>query len=274
MTELSVEIIYQDEQVLVINKPSGVSTTTDRSGTMYLKELLREKLPRESLESIPLVHRLDKDTSGVMVLAKTKAAQTQYYGFFENGQVRKIYLALVTGRPQSTIYEPLGQMSGTIDAAIAPVSENQNIMRIDHKKGKPAVTGWQVIADFGTVLLLAVSPQTSRTHQIRVHLPSIGLNLAVDLLYGSGRGIFLSDFKKRYKLGRGQEEKPLIDRLTLHAYQIEFLHPTPDTPSVFVAGLDKSFKAAIKMLTKYNHKGPAAFLQPDVYQKILDAQKI
>lgn len=270
MGESEIEIIYQDEQIIVINKPSGVSVTTDRSGSASLADLLKKKFP----EKLRLVHRLDKETSGVMILAKLKGAQTLFCGLFEERLVKKTYLALVTGRPASTLRELQGQTSGTINANIAPKLHNSQLMCIDSRKGKSAVTDWQILADFGAVLLLAVKPLTGRTHQIRVHLPGVGLNLAVDPLYGSGRGLFLSDFKSRYKLGKGQNEKPLIDRLTLHAYQIELPEPLPNTPAVFIAGLDKNFKAAIKMLTKYNPKGPSAFLQSDTYQKILTASKI
>lgn len=267
-------IIYQDEQIIVINKPSGISVTADRSGSVSLKEALKKQMPLETAEKIRLIHRLDKDTSGVMILAKSKQAQTLFCGFFEERLVKKTYLALVTGRPVSTLRDSCGQTSGTITANIAPKLRDGQLMCIGNKKGKSAVTDWRVLADFGGVLLLAVNPLTGRTHQIRVHLPSIGLNLVVDPLYGYGRGLFLSDFKSRYKLGKGRIEKPLIDRLTLHAYQLEFAEPPLNTPAVFIAGLDKNFSAAIKMLTKYNPKGPTAFLQSDTYQKILTASKI
>lgn len=256
-----IDIIYQDEQVLVINKPSGLSVTKERTGSPSLLDLLKKHFS----EQLRLVHRLDKETSGVLVLAKSKQTQTILSQLFEKRLVKKTYLALSAGTPAST--------SGTIVASIAPKSKNQNIFRIDNKKGKSAETFWRILADFGSVLLLAVNPLTGRTHQIRVHLPHIGLNLAVDPLYGSSRGLFLSDFKSGYKLGKDKTEKPLIDRLTLHAYQLEFSYP-PDSPRLFIAPLDKNFKAALKMLTKYNPKGPAAFAQPDTFDKILAASKI
>jgi 23S rRNA pseudouridine955/2504/2580 synthase/23S rRNA pseudouridine1911/1915/1917 synthase len=108
--------------------------------------------------------------------------------------------------------------------------------------------------------------------------------LAIDPMYGSSSGLLLSDFKADYKLGKFQTEKPLIDRLTLHAYQIELppIRSQNDVasdngasqPNCFVAGLDKKFKAAIKMLTKYNPKGPMAFLNQDDFEKILTGQRL
>ena len=255
-----IDIIYQDEQLLVINKPSGLSVTKERTGSPSLLDLLKKHFA----EQLRLIHRLDKETSGVLVLAKSKQTQTLLSQLFEKRLVKKTYLALAVGAPAST--------SGTIVAPIAPKSENQNIFHIDNKKGKSAETGWRILANFGSVFLLAVNPLTERTHQIRIHLPSIGLNLAVDPLYGDSKGLFLSDFKTSYKLGKNKTEKPLIDRLTLHAYQLEFAYP-PDCPRLFIAPLDKTFKAALKMLTKYNPKGPAAFAQPETYHKILAASK-
>jgi len=265
MTTSHIEIVFQNDSILVINKPSVLSVTTDRSGSFFLRDCLKKILPQKIVEEIRLVHRLDKDTSGVLLLAKNKQAQTNFSQLFEKRDAHKTYLALVSGIPPAE--------KGAIDAPISVKPDNNNLFRID-RKGKSALTHWRLLAVFGQISLLAVYPKTGRTHQIRVHLPSIGLNLAVDPLYGSSKGLFLSDFKSQYKLGKFAEEKPLIDRLTLHAYQLEFSNPPADCPNLFIAALDKKFKACIKMLTKYNPKGPAAFNNPEIYEKILNAAKI
>jgi len=265
MSVADIDIIFQNELVLVINKPSGLSVTTDRNGSFFLRDALKKILPEKTIESIRLIHRLDKDTSGVMVLAKNKEAQTIFSQAFEKREVRKTYLALVSGIPPAE--------SGVIDAPISGQPTGKNIFRID-RKGKSASTEWRVLANFGHISLLAVNPLTGRTHQIRIHLPSIGLEMVVDSLYSTSNGLYLSDFKSGYKLGKFEEEKPLIDRLTLHAYQLEFPNPPPNCPNLFIAPLDKKFKAAIKMLTKYNRKGLAAFKNPEIYQKILTASNI
>lgn len=269
-----VQIIYQacplaqqrDDDVLVINKPSGVSVTKDRSGAAELADILGEQLGQQIRSELRLVHRLDKHTSGVMILAKNAETQSRFSSYFERRLVKKTYLALVTGL--------LPGRQGRIDVPLAQSRKRPGLMCITRKKGKEAVTDWKLLADFRTVALLAVNPVTGRTHQIRVHLPHIGLPLAIDPLYGNSRPLFLSDFKTDYRLAKGRTEKPLIERLTLHAYQIEFLKPEPNLSDCFIAGLDKKFATTIKMLTKHNPNGLDAFTDPDDFSKIVNTQRL
>jgi 23S rRNA pseudouridine1911/1915/1917 synthase len=261
MPQTKIKIIYQDNDTLVINKPSGVSVTADRSGEPQLVDILREEFGGQAVRELRLVHRLDKHTSGVMVLAKNARTQSAFSSNFEKKLISKTYLALVTGAVPGR--------DGTIDTPLARTRRKPGLMCIDRKKGKEAITKWKLLADFGTIALLAVYPLTGRTHQIRVHLPSIGLPLLIDPSYGNPKPFFLSDFKADYRLGRGKTEKPLIERLTLHAYQIELPNTEANHPDYFIAGLDKKFAATIKMLTKHNPKGLDAFVDPDDFAKIL-----
>ncbi len=263
MPKNDIEIIYQDSDLVVINKPAGISTTADRSGAPDLLGVLQKQLGAEN--KLRLIHRLDKFASGVMLLAKNPATQSKFSSLFEKRLVKKTYLALVAG--------PVRRDSGIIKTLLSHSQKNPQVMRANPKRGKPAVTRWQLLADFGAVALLAVWPITGRTHQIRVHLKSIHLPLAIDSLYGLERPIMLSDFKLDYRSKKGKPETPLIDRLTLHAYQIE-IPPDIGKPTTFIAKLDKKFAAVIKALAKYNPKGPNAFLNPDNFTAILNAQPL
>jgi len=255
MSKPNIEIIYQDDRILVINKPSGISVTKDRSG----EEELKDVLPYSDLQ---LIHRLDKDTSGVMILAKTPEAQTQFSGYFENRQVKKTYLAIVAGIPPA--------VCGTVKTLIRPQKKNSALMKISIREGKEAVTDWRILADFGEFALLAVNPVTGRTHQIRVHLPSIGMPMLIDPLYGNDQPFMLSSFKMGYKFSKYHDENPLISRLTLHAYQIEL----PAIPDCFIAKPDKKFLATIKMLAKYNSAGYEAFTNRSDLDKIANGIKL
>jgi len=266
MKMAKIEIIYQDDDIIVINKPSGVSVTKDRSRMPQLTDLFKGQLGVEVTSKLRLVHRLDKDTSGVMVLARNRETQRAFADWFFQRKVRKTYLAIVKGA--------VLDWSGTINAPINHSKKHPELMVIDNRKGKESITQWRLLADFGLAALLAVNPLTGRTHQIRVHLASVGLPLAFDPLYGSNLPIMLSEFKKNYRLGLDQEEKPLIDRLTLHAYQIEFTEPQGNRPNSFIARLDKKFAATIKMLAKHSPKGDTAFVHEDEFEKILTGQAI
>ncbi len=259
-----IEIIYQDEDILVVNKPSGISVTKDRSGKIDLiPALQRQKgLDRE----IRLIHRLDKDTSGVMVMAFNPQTQSIYSSCFEKRLVKKTYLALVSGM--------LVHETGTIRTALSQGDSKPHLMSVNPRKGKPAITDYSLLADFGMLSLVAVMPLTGRTHQIRAHLSSISLPLAIDPLYGSNKPVLLSDFKAGYRVAKGRKEKPLIERLTLHAYQLELPEIDGRAAMTFVAALDKKFAGAIKMLTKHNVNGPEAFLGAENFQQIINAEPL
>jgi 23S rRNA pseudouridine1911/1915/1917 synthase len=266
MSKDAIEIIYQNADIMVINKPAGISVTKDRSGKPQLVDYFNKQLGEEMTAKLRLVHRLDKDTSGVMILALNRAAQRQFADYFFNRTIKKTYLALVKG----AVLEP----EGVVDAPIAPCKKKQDLMIIDRRNGKESVTNWRLLANFGLISLLAATPLTGRMHQIRVHLASIGLPLAIDPLYASTAPIMLSEFKRDYRLGKFQEEKPLIERLTLHAYQIVIPEQAGIQPNCLTAKLDKKFAATVKMLTKHNAKGPSAFFNPTDFEKILAGEPI
>ncbi len=244
------EIVYEDSALVAVNKPSGLASIPGRGEKdSALEQLARQlKLPMSGSEDprIRVVHRLDKDTSGVLLFAKTIDAQRHLSHQFQNNWAVKEYLALVIGRP--------AEESGVIDAPIRPDKQRVGYMKVD-KHGKRALTEWRVEETFRGLTLVRAMPKTGKTHQIRVHMQHMGHPLAVDPLYGPtgemyGQGIFLSRFKRNYRLGKWQEEKPLIARLTLHAQKLTVKLPDGKELSL-EAKMPKDFAATLKMLRKY-----------------------
>ena len=263
MTKKQIEIIYQDSDVIVINKPSGLSVTKDRSGSAEITESLNKQL--NTSEKFLLVHRLDKATSGVMILARNSETQRRLSIDFEKRLVRKTYLAIVDGFVE--------EAGGQIALPLGHSKKKPEVMVVSSKKGKEAVTNWKMLADFGHLALLAIQPITGRGHQIRVHMKNAHMPLAIDPLYGGTRALVLSDFKTNYRLGKDKMETPLIERLTLHAYQLE-VNLSSGKAECFIARLDKKFSATIKMLTRHNPKGLEAFVNPDDFDRIINGLKL
>jgi 23S rRNA pseudouridine1911/1915/1917 synthase len=266
MAKNDIDILYEDEQILLINKPSGISVTADRSGKPDILQLLTKQLsPPEPLR---LVHRLDKETSGVLLIAKHKEAQSRYSRLFEKRQINKLYLAIVNG--------PLAQPSGSIKDPIARSQRNPQVMHIHPRLGKPAHTIWKQLADFGTLSLVSARIITGRTHQIRIHFSHRGMRLAIDSIYGSPKPLMLSSFKYGYRPKHGQDEPPMIDRLTLHAYQLTVPVGPEDseTMETFVAPLDKKFASVIKLLAKHTATLAPGFDNDETMQSILKAEPL
>lgn len=241
---LPIEILYQDEHVLVINKPSGFDSTR---GQFVHEETVLDRLERQLpdlAEPLRLVHRLDRDTSGAMVLAKTVEAQRKLCPQWETRTVEKTYLAIVHG----VVHEP----QGTIDLPLKKTSSAKRPVLPDPAKGKSAVTEYVVLDQFRQYALVQAHPITGRMHQVRVHFASQGTPLLVDKLYGSEAPLMLSDFKRGYRpSGRKGQEKPLIARTALHAHTLAFDHPTTGERLNFTVEPPKDFAAVVKQLGKY-----------------------
>ncbi len=246
-------ILFDDPSLIAINKPAGLATIPGRAEkTSCLEEIAAQSnLPHtgQSDPRIRVVHRLDKDTSGVLLFAKTIEAQRHLSHQFQNNTIQKEYLALVIGRPT--------EQSGEIEGNLAPHPSSRDRMVVS-KQGRPARTHWEIAETFRGLTLLRVFPKTGKTHQIRVHLKHIGLPLAIDPLYnpvgaGAPVGLFLSTIKRDYRAKRGEEQRPLIERLTLHAEKLRFVHPTGNETEI-VAPLPKDLRATLNMLQKYGRQ--------------------
>jgi 23S rRNA pseudouridine955/2504/2580 synthase/23S rRNA pseudouridine1911/1915/1917 synthase len=241
------EILFEDADVVAISKPAGLAAIPGRDEQDTVLERLSGQLGIPCAGSadprLRVVHRLDKETSGVLVMAKNVAAQRALCAQFLKGEVAKEYLAIVYGRPTAS--------EGIIDKPIGHHPSSPRQMAIV-KNGKPAVTAWRLEKRLGPFALVRCFPRTGRTHQIRVHMKSIGLPLAVDTLYtewSAGQpGIFLSKLKSDYRPSR-HEERPLIGRLTLHAEKLSFRHPDGRVIALECPP-PKDFRAAVMQLGK------------------------
>lgn len=235
---LKPDIIFENEQFVVLNKPAGLLSIPDRIGKdISLKVLLKEKYG-----DIFTVHRLDKDTSGIIVFAKDEETHKLLSQQFEERSTNKIYTGFALGN--------LTQKNGLIDAAIAEHPSKKGMM-MTHKKGKASLTEYEVLEEFGAYSWMKFKILTGRTHQIRVHMQSIGHPIACDPLYGDGKPVFISGLKKNYKLSKAvEEEKPMLNRLALHAWQLDFVDGTGNTNS-FEAPLPKDLRALLQQLRKW-----------------------
>jgi 23S rRNA pseudouridine955/2504/2580 synthase/23S rRNA pseudouridine1911/1915/1917 synthase len=207
---MKLDIIFENDHFIAINKPSGLLSIPDREG----KEVSLKTLLQQKYGNIFTVHRLDKDTSGIIVFAKDEITHKQLSQMFEGRDVEKFYLGLVHG---SLLNE-----SGNIDA---PIMEHfaKNGTMITHAKGKPSLTDYKVLEDFKLFSWVQFQIHTGRTHQIRVHMKHIGHSIVCDDVYGDGQPVYISSLKRNYHLAKKEEnERPILQRLALHSHKIIF----------------------------------------------------
>lgn len=234
-------IIAETENWVALNKPSGLLSIPDREG----KEVSLKVLLKEKYGDIYTVHRIDKDTSGLIIFAKNDVAHKHLSKQFEERHTKKIYQGLVLGSPALS--------NGSIDASIME-HPAQNGTMIIHRKGKEALTDYEVLADFGIYALVQFRIHTGRTHQIRVHMKDLGYPIVCDPLYGDGKPLLLSAIKSKFKLSKNElEERPILGRLALHAFQLSFTDLDGQTVEL-EAPLHKDMRATLQQLEKRKKK--------------------
>jgi 23S rRNA pseudouridine955/2504/2580 synthase/23S rRNA pseudouridine1911/1915/1917 synthase len=234
---MHLDIIFENEQFIAINKPSGLLSIPDRLGQeISVKDLLKQKLG-----SIYTVHRLDRDTSGVIVFAKTEEAHKELSQLFEGREMEKYYVGLVYGQMMNS--------SGSIDA---PIMEHpgKTTKMMTHAKGKPSLTDYEVLESFRLYSWVQFRIHTGRTHQIRVHMQHIGHSIVCDEIYGDAKPVLLSSLKKNFKLAKiAEEEKPILSRLALHSYRLKFT--LGGETFELEAPLPKDLRAVLQQLRKW-----------------------
>ena len=193
-------LLYEDAEAIVLDKPAGLPVDAPRDGHASIAAML-DQLRFGFARSPSIVHRLDRDTSGVLLLARTERAHRRFSAAFEAGGVAKTYLAVLDGMPAGS--------EGTIDLALAKRSTREAGWRIvPDRKGKVAATDWRLLGEEGGRALIAFTPRTGRTHQLRVHAASgLGVPIAGDSVYGRGGEPMLLH---AWKLAMPRDGKPAI----------------------------------------------------------------
>ena len=239
--EIPLNVLYEDDALIVINKPAGMVThcaVGHYSGTL-VNAILAYCTDLSGIGGVQrpgIVHRLDKDTSGVLVVAKTDFAHQSLAVQFEEHQVKKIYLALICGIP--------AQDNGTIMAPIGRSTRNRKKMAVTNIRSREAITHFKVIERYDSFSFVEAMPETGRTHQIRVHFAHIGHPVVGDQVYGGGH-------KRATREANSPKLKQIIaglNRQALHAHLLGFAHPSTEEYVEFIAPIPEDIQSILEVL--------------------------
>lgn len=230
-------LLYESDHYLVINKPPYISTLEDRNDPIDILKLAKEYLPEAQV-----CHRLDKETSGVLVIAKHQEAYRHFAIMLERRKVKKVYHAIVNGIHEFEDF-----------TADQPIFSSNSKSRVDFREGKPSLTLISTVETYRQHTLLKCFPVSGRLHQIRVHLAFHKAPIANDPVYG-GDFVYLSQLKKRFNLAKNiEEELPILPRVALHAFNIAFYDfENPENIIEIEAPYPKDFGVLVKQLKKFS----------------------
>ncbi|HTJ49107.1 MAG TPA: RluA family pseudouridine synthase [Cyclobacteriaceae bacterium] len=224
-------ILWEDDDFVLVNKPPFLATLEDRHEKLNLLGMAREYI-----ETAQVCHRLDKDTSGVLAIAKNPAAYRHMSMQFEHRQINKIYHAVADG-----VHNFQDQL---VDAPI--LKQDDGVVKISKRDGKPAQTYFTSLKSYRNYTLVECRPITGRMHQIRVHLSLLNAPITGDEMYG-GKPFFLSSVKKGFNLKKFTDEQPLLKRMALHAFALEFQNLAGKMEKI-IAPYPKDIQALIRQL--------------------------
>jgi RluA family pseudouridine synthase len=231
-------IIWADDHLLAVNKPAGLPTLPDGwAPGPHVKSVLEPIYGR-----LWIVHRLDRSTSGALVLARTAAAHRDLNLQFDAHAVAKIYHALVVGSP--------AWEEQVVDLPLRADGDRKHRTIVDPRRGKPSVTGLRVLEQLGAYTLVEARPATGRTHQIRAHLAAQNCPIVVDPLYGDAAAIYRSTVAAGHVVEE-EDERPLLARLGLHARSLALRHPATGAASLFEAPYPEDLIATLEVLQRH-----------------------
>jgi 23S rRNA pseudouridine1911/1915/1917 synthase len=256
--EIPLDILYEDEHIIAVNKPPGMVVHPARghwSGTLasalsfHFRQLSSVGGPTRP----GIVHRLDRDTSGVMVVAKTDPMHFALAAQFEARTTEKEYFAITVGAPdhdRDFVEQPIG---------VHPHQREKMAIRVGHSTSKEATTFYEVVERFAGFAAVKVRPKTGRTHQIRVHLAHVGCPVLCDKLYGGHAKVTRGELRRR-RAGQGgpraDDDDVILERQALHAFRIKVAHPATGEPIEFVAPVAQDIEAVLTELRGlYRAKG-------------------
>jgi 23S rRNA pseudouridine955/2504/2580 synthase len=229
-------ILFENDDLFVVNKPPFLTSLDEREGGEV--NLLR--LAKQYSADAQICHRLDKETSGALIIAKNPEAYRLVSMQFERRKVNKVYHAVIDG---THVFEEL-----KVDLPILNLG-NKNVT-ISRAEGKQAETWFRSLQFFKHYTLVECRPVTGRMHQIRIHLASQKASIAGDAMYG-GKPVFLSNIKRGYRLGKDQEEQPIMKRFALHAREITFKISEEESVTI-TAPYPKDFATLLKQLEQFD----------------------
>lgn len=234
-------ILHEDEDLIIINKPSGWLSVPARQNSDEAN--LRDSLKNHRGE-IFVVHRIDRETSGIICFAKNSKAHRLMNILFTERKIEKKYLAITKGIPNPKV--------DTIDLKIdGPNYHNKMYVA---PTGKEAISHYEVLETYGNYALVSVKIDTGRTHQIRLHLSARGYPLMVDPLYGHAKAYYLSTLKgRKYNLKKDTQEKPLLTRSPLHASELRFIHPLSNKEMIIESEMPKDMRAILNQFKKFHN---------------------
>ena len=248
--KIDLDVLFEDESLVVINKPAGMVVHPAKghwSGTLAsaIAHHFQELSTVGGATRPGIVHRLDRDTSGVIAIAKTNAFHFKLAALFETRQVSKEYHAIVMGKmalDRDWIRQPIGHH---------PYQRDKMAVRAGHESSRDAETMYEVLERFDGYTYVRAFPKTGRTHQIRVHLSHVRHPVLCDRLYAGHARITRGALLRRQVRGlpmREGDDELLIERQALHAHRLEFVHPVTQQPLAFEAPLPKDFASVLSTL--------------------------